>query len=110
MIESIIAEIDVEISWHRQFRELLVNDGPKRGCPTETASVSPIHPFSTSLRREFRPRMEKSGFGNANSDDRPSRRKRPTKAPKRRHRDSKSKVRQSTRTFDRDREQAGALT
>ena len=33
MIESIIAEIDVEISRLKQVRSLLANDGPKRGRP-----------------------------------------------------------------------------
>ena len=33
MIESIIAEIDVEISRLKQVRALLSNDGPKRGRP-----------------------------------------------------------------------------
>ena len=39
MIESIIAEIDVEISRLKQVRALLVNDRPKRGRPaTEIAA------------------------------------------------------------------------
>ena len=39
MIDSIIAEIDVEISRLRQVRALLSNDGPKRGRPaTKTAA------------------------------------------------------------------------
>jgi hypothetical protein len=33
VLESIIAEIDVEISRLKQVRALLVNDGPKRGRP-----------------------------------------------------------------------------
>lgn len=33
MLESIIAEIDVEISRLKQVRALLANDGPKRGRP-----------------------------------------------------------------------------
>jgi hypothetical protein len=39
VIESIIAEIDVEISRLKQVRALLVNDRPKRGRPaTEIAA------------------------------------------------------------------------
>jgi hypothetical protein len=34
VIESIIAEIDVEISRLKQVRALLANDGPKRGRPS----------------------------------------------------------------------------
>ena len=41
MIETIIAEIDVEITRLKQVRALLVNDGPKRGRPATklTANV-----------------------------------------------------------------------
>lgn len=41
MIESIIAEIDVEILRLKQVRALLVNDGPKHGRPLRklTANV-----------------------------------------------------------------------
>ena len=41
MLESIIAEIDVEISRLQQARALLVNIEPKRGRPAGTVSLKP---------------------------------------------------------------------
>jgi hypothetical protein len=46
VIESIIAEIYVEISRLKQVRALLANDGPKRGRPARVVSVSPPDPPS----------------------------------------------------------------
>jgi hypothetical protein len=46
VLESIIAEIDVEISRLKQVRALLANDGPKRRRPARVVSVSPPDPPS----------------------------------------------------------------
>ena len=43
MIESIIAEIDVEISRLKQVRALLANDGPKRGRPATKNTAKANH-------------------------------------------------------------------
>ena len=50
MIESIIAELDVEIARLQKVRALLVNDRPKRGRPAKAASVSPVEIFSSKKR------------------------------------------------------------
>lgn len=63
MIESIIAEIDVEIGRLRQVRALLVNDGPKRGRPVKKTSVSAVEPPSRKKRvlsPETKERMRQS--------------------------------------------------
>jgi len=44
VIESIIAELDVEIARLQKVRALLVNDEPKLGRPAKTTSVSPVPP------------------------------------------------------------------
>ncbi len=48
MIESIIAEIDVEILLLKQVRALLANDRPKRGRPAK--SESPVQSPSGKQR------------------------------------------------------------
>jgi hypothetical protein len=50
VIESIIAEIDVEISRLKQVRALLANDSPKRGRPVQILSGSPGPPPSRKKR------------------------------------------------------------
>jgi hypothetical protein len=59
VLESIIAEIDVEISRLKQVRALLANDGPKRGRPARVVSVSPPirPPAGRVLSPETRERM-----------------------------------------------------
>jgi hypothetical protein len=44
VIESIIAELDVEIARLQKVRALLVNDRPLRGRPAKATSVSPVPP------------------------------------------------------------------
>jgi hypothetical protein len=44
VIESIIAELDVEIARLQKVRALLVNDKPKRGLLPKATSVSPVQP------------------------------------------------------------------
>ncbi len=50
MIESIIAELDVEIARLQKVRTLLVNDKPKRGRLAKVVSVSPVDPPSRKKR------------------------------------------------------------
>jgi hypothetical protein len=50
VIESIIAELDVEIAHLQKVRALLVNDKPKRGRPAKVVSVSPVDPPSLKKR------------------------------------------------------------
>jgi hypothetical protein len=44
VIESIIAELDVEIARLQKVLALLANSGQKRGRPAKAASVSPVQP------------------------------------------------------------------
>lgn len=63
MIESIIAEIDVEIGRLQKVRALLANEQPKRGRPSKKPSVSPIEPASRKKRvfsPETKERMRQS--------------------------------------------------
>lgn len=54
MIESIIAEIDVEISRLKQVRALLVNDSPKRGRPA-TKTTAKAGQLSVRKKRVMSP-------------------------------------------------------
>ena len=54
MIESIIAEIDVEILRLKQVRALLVNDGPKRGSPAIKTTAKAV-PVSVGKKRVVSP-------------------------------------------------------
>jgi hypothetical protein len=107
VIESIIAELDVEIARLQKVRALLVNDGPKRGRPAKTASVSPVQP--PSVRREFSLRRRKSESGRANSDGGRQQRKLSRKAPKQRLRSSKSNAGKHYRQLDKDRDHTGVF-
>ena len=50
MIESIISEIDVEISRLKQVRALLSNDGPKRGRPATKTFAKADQPSARKKR------------------------------------------------------------
>ena len=50
MLESIIAEIDVEISRLKQVRALLANDGPKRGRPATKTFAKADQPSARKKR------------------------------------------------------------
>jgi hypothetical protein len=63
VIESIIAELDVEIVRLQKVRALLVNDRPKRGHPAKAASVSPIEIPSRKKRVLTPEAKERSGQG-----------------------------------------------
>ena len=54
MIQSIIAEIDVEISRLKQVRALLVNDRPKRGRPA-TKTTAKVAQSSVRKKRVVSP-------------------------------------------------------
>ena len=54
MIESIIAEIDVEISRLKQVRALLVNDSPKRDRPAIKTTAKAV-PVSVGKKRVVSP-------------------------------------------------------
>jgi hypothetical protein len=54
VIESIIAEIDVEISRLRQARALLANEGPKRGRPV-TKTPAKVDQLSVRKKRVVSP-------------------------------------------------------
>jgi hypothetical protein len=54
VIDSIIAEIDVEISRLKQVRALLANDGPKRGRPA-TKTMAAVDRSSLRKKRVMSP-------------------------------------------------------
>jgi hypothetical protein len=54
VIESIIAEIDVEISRLRQVRALLSNNGPKRARPATKTAANAV-PVSARKKRVVSP-------------------------------------------------------
>jgi hypothetical protein len=63
VIESIIAELDVEIARLQKVRALLVNDKPKRGHVAKRTSVSQVEPPSRKKRvfsQETKERMRQS--------------------------------------------------